>query len=618
MEQILEHDLLDEFIKTDKDIENEYPNILMMCCQNKAWNIAEYVLTKYNINLDVIDEDGNTLLMYALHYERYDFAMMLIDYGFNLFSHRNNDGRVCLNFLKPNDNKIHHILLDKILSNDKKIKDKKLEFKRYGDLALNIPINSGTYGDVYYDHDNSVMVKTSKIKGVFVSDDMIKEFITLRILNLINPKIAVYLKGMNYFDGKLNMILEELEYNLYDVFDLYSKVNIESKRVYFKLIYKTIIQLIDKINNIGIIHRDLKPNNIMIDSEGNVRIIDFGLTELIGIGRDLQKFTGTTNYVAPEFYNNLIFRSTTDIFNIQTNEHGYNSDIFSIASIIVYSILQREICLFFNGSDIYEYNQFTKVNINGKTIFNIKKLPKNDIAKFNEFSPDLLPLLSCMFETDSFLRYTAKECLKHKFFTDVEYTTNPIFQKKISIIESDNFFSCDDILLNRRGLIYGYEIYDFYTELVIPKTNISLVNLNLLLSNQNKNLYKRSYIDAAFNNNVFQTSFCFDISPYVYQIFYGFKSHPNVDNSIIIFTLEKIIESNYIPISITSIVEFYVSKLRETTLSSSLIKLIRNTLYNKFIELSLSIRENDILVSTFINKTISDVSSEKDIPIMVI
>lgn len=613
MQHIIETDNLDEFIAMQKNIEEEYPNILMLCCQNKAWNIAEYVLSKYNTNLDIVDDDGNTLLMYSLYYERYDFALMLIDYGFNLFSHRNNSGRMCLNFLRPNDHKIHHILLDKILTNDKKKKEEKLEFKRYGDLSFTIPINSGTYGDVFYDHDNSVMIKSSKISGSFISDDMIKEFITLRIINLVNPKIAVYLKGIYYFDNKLNMILEDLEYDLNDLFDIYSKVNIESKRIYFKLIYKTIIELVDKLNNIGIIHRDLKPNNIMIDNMGNVRIIDFGLMELAGIGRSPQKFTGTVNYVAPEFYSNLAFRTSTDIFNIKTNEHGYSSDMFSVASIIVYSILQRDVCLFFNGDDIYEYNQTTKNMINGKTIFTLKKLSKSEIAKFNDFSPDLLPLLSCMFETDSRLRYSAKECLKHKFFTDSEYTTRPIFQKKINSIDDNDFFSCDDILLNRKGLIYGYEIYDFYTNCVIPKTNISEHNLELL-----KRMQTKEITDASFNNNVFRSSFCFDITPYVYDRFYGNSITTITDKSIVIFTLEKILESSYIPISITSIIEFYVSKLRETTLSSSLLKLIRSTLYNKFMELSLSIRENDILVSTFIYEIISDLSSEKDIPILII
>jgi serine/threonine protein kinase/Tfp pilus assembly protein PilF len=52
----------------------------------------------------------------------------------------------------------------------------------------------------------------------------------------------------------------------------------------------------------GVVHRDLKPQNIMIDHEGNVRIMDFGIARLAGVGGLTMPgmVVGTPEYMAPE------------------------------------------------------------------------------------------------------------------------------------------------------------------------------------------------------------------------------------------------------------------------------------------------------------------------------
>ncbi len=50
----------------------------------------------------------------------------------------------------------------------------------------------------------------------------------------------------------------------------------------------------------GVAHRDLKLENILIDEEGYVKIIDYGLAKMIK-GNDLaMSFCGTPEYLAPE------------------------------------------------------------------------------------------------------------------------------------------------------------------------------------------------------------------------------------------------------------------------------------------------------------------------------
>ncbi|MCG3203332.1 MAG: Serine/threonine-protein kinase PknD [Gammaproteobacteria bacterium] len=81
-----------------------------------------------------------------------------------------------------------------------------------------------------------------------------------------------------------------------------------------------ILEGIAHAHRAGILHRDLTPGNILVDSEGNPLILDFGISSLVGMTATGNNVLGTPNYMSPE--------------NLSGGEVGPAADIFSLAVIL--------------------------------------------------------------------------------------------------------------------------------------------------------------------------------------------------------------------------------------------------------------------------------------------
>jgi serine/threonine protein phosphatase PrpC/aminoglycoside phosphotransferase len=74
-------------------------------------------------------------------------------------------------------------------------------------------------------------------------------------------------------------------------------------------------------HRLEMLHQDLRPNNIMIDSTGTVKIIDFGSTRVAGIMEiakpiEQSNLLGTAQYTAPEYFLGESGTTRSDLFSL--------------------------------------------------------------------------------------------------------------------------------------------------------------------------------------------------------------------------------------------------------------------------------------------------------------
>jgi len=84
---------------------------------------------------------------------------------------------------------------------------------------------------------------------------------------------------------------------------------------------KQIITALRAFQRQEMIHQDLKPGNIMIDTQGTVKIIDFGSTKIAGIqeiASPINRGTllGTLDYAAPEYFQGQPGAHISDIYSV--------------------------------------------------------------------------------------------------------------------------------------------------------------------------------------------------------------------------------------------------------------------------------------------------------------
>ncbi|KAJ3113943.1 hypothetical protein HK100_001837, partial [Physocladia obscura] len=64
--------------------------------------------------------------------------------------------------------------------------------------------------------------------------------------------------------------------------------------------FRQLINAIHYCHANGIVHRDLKPENILLDAQRNIKLIDFGFSNVVRDSYQMDTFCGSPSYAAPE------------------------------------------------------------------------------------------------------------------------------------------------------------------------------------------------------------------------------------------------------------------------------------------------------------------------------
>jgi serine/threonine protein kinase len=80
-------------------------------------------------------------------------------------------------------------------------------------------------------------------------------------------------------------------------------------------LFSSILQALATAHASGIVHLDLNPRNVLLDSSGTARIMDFGLSRFVDAKRaEGSEITGTLRYMAPEHFDNAHLGPAADVF----------------------------------------------------------------------------------------------------------------------------------------------------------------------------------------------------------------------------------------------------------------------------------------------------------------
>lgn len=329
--------------------------------------------------------------------------------------------------------------------------------------------------------------------------DTIKEIQFLRKINRQYSDYAVRLHGIIVENNCIHLVLENLIYTLDELFKEINNLPTFKRNEETKKYFSKILIAVQKIHEMGICHNDLKASNIMLDDHGNIKIIDFGVSDFLGISPSknlIEVFTSTEFIMAPdEPAVNLGKIGNLQLITPMTNRHSYCSDIYSLGVVFLNCILNSETENFISNGKIIAI----------KSSSNYTELTYNSKLILESYHPELTDFLSNMLNIDSMKRYSISKLLNHDYLGGWHIPNHKI-KNNISIVLKNNLDNLDK-LINLSKNYTPYEIINNLWELEyfdeIIKKNDDKFNINKFYGSLKRfNLLKKLLLNFIVNYNL--------------------------------------------------------------------------------------------------------------------
>ncbi|XP_077236767.1 MAP kinase kinase 5 [Tasmannia lanceolata] len=263
-----------------------------------------------------------------------------------------------------------------------------LQTPNLSDLQRIRRIGSGAGGTVYMvRHIPTNIIYALKVINGHHEDDIRRQiWRELEILRTADNPYIVKCHGMYDHGGEIKILLEYMDGGSLDGRSLREPLLADAARqILHGLVY---------LHRRRIVHRDIKPSNLLINSQNQVKIADFGVSRILAQTMDpCNSSVGTVAYMSPD-------RINTD--NNQGVYDGYGGDIWSLGLSILECYLGR-----FPIASIGKQGDWASL----MCAICYSSPPEAPPTASNEFRS----FLRCCLQKDPARRWPAAQLLQHPF-----------------------------------------------------------------------------------------------------------------------------------------------------------------------------------------------------------
>ena len=219
----------------------------------------------------------------------------------------------------------------------KKVKKKfKLSLYQLQKLAL---LGVGASGEVYLVQDTKTKKKLA-LKSVKYTEDEKTEAqleTEVKLGTLLKHENIIRIYATYFLKGRINFVMEYMDKGTLS--DILKKTKKIPEKYMGIITYQVMQGLAYCQKEKKIIHRDLKPSNILVNSKGEIKIADFGVSAIVeGSWAQKKTMIGTYIYMAPE--------------RIDFDSYTINSDIWSLGIIVMECLLGYYPYIIYNNNNL--------------------------------------------------------------------------------------------------------------------------------------------------------------------------------------------------------------------------------------------------------------------------